>query len=108
MLRITLHYDTNRLTFQLEGKLVGPWVQELADCWQRSIENLRRPALCFDLTAVTFVDPAGKEFLAAMHTLGAEFVACGCLMRAVVAEITNAPMAGCGSKNEGQSNGGAT
>jgi len=37
---------------------------------------------------VTFIDAAGKEFLAAMHTEGAEFLACGCLIRAVVAEIT--------------------
>jgi hypothetical protein len=83
----SLHYDPARLTFQLEGKLAGPWVQELAESWKRAMENQHRPVLRFDLTGVTFVDAAGKAFLADRHGEGAEFVACGCLMRAVVAEI---------------------
>ena len=49
-----------------------------------------RPALRFDLTAVTFIDAAGKAFLAARCAQGAELIACGCLMRAFVAEITQA------------------
>src|SRR5262249_22852257 len=92
MLRITTHDHPGALTFQLEGKLAGPWVQELEDCWQRSVASQRKPVLRFDLTGMTYVDAAGKRCLAARHTEGAEFVACGCLMRAVVAEITNAPL----------------
>jgi hypothetical protein len=92
MLRITIHDHPGVLTFQLEGKLAGPWVQELEDCWQRTLPRQRKPVLRFDLTGVTYVDAAGKRFLAARHTEGAEFVACGCLIRAVVAEITNAPI----------------
>jgi len=92
MLRITIHDHPETLTFQLEGKLAGPWVQELEDCWQRTLARQRKPVPRFDLTGVTYVDAAGKRFLAARHTEGAEFVACGCLMRAVVAEITNAPI----------------
>ena len=92
MLRITIHDHLGCLTFQLEGKLAGPWVQELEDCWQRTLASQRKPVLRFDLTGVTYVDAAGKSFLAARHTEGTEFVACGCLMRAVVAEITNAPI----------------
>ena len=42
----------------------------------------------FDLAGVTFIDDAGKAYLAAMHRLGAEFVAADCLTKAVVAEIT--------------------
>src|SRR5205085_11862736 len=87
------------------GRLAGPWVRELERCWQDtrggqqvgricnpSYEEQRKPVLRFDLTGVTFIDAAGKAFLAAMHAGGAEFVAAGCLMRAVVAEITNAPI----------------
>ena len=36
MLRITIHDDPGSLTFQLEGKLAGPWVAELEDCWQKA------------------------------------------------------------------------
>jgi hypothetical protein len=50
---------------------------------------LRRwPVVRFDLTGVTYIDAAGKAYLAAMHRLGAAFVAADCLTKAVVAEIT--------------------
>jgi anti-anti-sigma regulatory factor len=90
MLRITTHNDPESLTFQLEGKLAGPWVRELEDSWQQALAGTRKPFIRFDLTGVTYVDAAGKEFLAAKHTQGAELIAAGCLMRAVVAEITGA------------------
>ena len=66
---------------------VVPGEQRLGSTWA----SQRKPVLRFDLTGVTFIDAAGKKFLAAMHTEGAEFLACGCLIRAVVAEITVAP-----------------
>jgi anti-anti-sigma regulatory factor len=96
MLRITTHDNPGRLTFQLEGKLAGPWVRELEDCCQKTLAGRRRPVVRVDLTGVTFLDAAGREFLAALHARGAEFVAAGCLMRAIVAEITNVPVPDCG------------
>jgi hypothetical protein len=95
MLRITVHKSPSSLTFQLEGRLAGPWVRELADCWQSIPAGRRKAFVRFDLTGVTYVDAAGKEFLAARHSEGAEFLARGCLMRAVVAEITDAPVPDC-------------
>jgi anti-anti-sigma regulatory factor len=87
MLRITTHHTPELLTFQLEGRLAGPWVVEVQDCWQRTAAGRGDAAVRFDLTGVTYVDAAGKEFLLAMHEQGSEFVASGCLMRAIVAEI---------------------
>jgi ABC-type transporter Mla MlaB component len=89
MLRITLHDESGSLTFQLEGKLVGPWVQELEQCWQRRRVGRPEPVVRVDLTGVTSIDAAGEELLAAVFREGAELVACDCLMRAVVAEITD-------------------
>jgi hypothetical protein len=37
MLRITVHDNPGALTFQLEGKLAGPWVREVEECRQRSL-----------------------------------------------------------------------
>ena len=37
MLRITIHDDPDSVTFLLEGKLAGSWVQELEDCWQSTV-----------------------------------------------------------------------
>ena len=72
MLRITIHNDPATRTFQLEGKLAGPWVQELERCWQDTLATPGPPAIRFDLTGVTFIDAAGKEFLAARYVEGAE------------------------------------
>jgi anti-anti-sigma regulatory factor len=91
MLRITTHNDPESLIFQLEGRLTGPWVRELEVCWQHALAGTRKQFIRFDLTGVTYVDAAGKEFLAARHAQGAELIAAGCLMRAVVAEISGNP-----------------
>ena len=104
MLRITVHDNPESVTFQLEGRLAGPWVGEVEVCRQRTLAGRRRPAVRFDLVGVTFIDDAGKAYLAAMHRLGAEFVAVDCLTKAVVAEITKAPLPDCGRpKREGES-----
>lgn len=91
MLRITVHDTPQALTFQLEGSLSGPWLEELEKCWQDTLAERRRPVLRVDLTGVTSIDAGGKACLAFMHRLGAEFIAADCLMIAVVAEITQAP-----------------
>jgi hypothetical protein len=95
MLRITVLDNAVPLTFRLEGRLAGPWVRELEACWQSTLVRHPPSAFRFDLTGVTFVDSAGKAFLAARHAQGAELIVCGCLMRAVVAEITAAPIPDC-------------
>ena len=91
MLRITVHDEPDLLTFQLEGRLAGPWVSEFAECWQRTL--VRRPTarVRVDLRAVTFVDGAGKKLLTSLHDQRAELLAAGCLMKAIVAEVTGQP-----------------
>ncbi len=88
MLRITVHNNEQALTFQLEGRLAGPWLPELEKCWQRALARQRKPILGVDLTGVTFIDDAGKTCLAAMYRQGAEFVAADCMTKAILAEIT--------------------
>jgi anti-anti-sigma regulatory factor len=89
MLRITIHNDPESLTFQLEGKLAGPWVRELESCWQNTLANESKPVVRIDLTGVTSIDAAGKEFLSAAHAQKARLLASGCWMRALVAEIAD-------------------
>jgi hypothetical protein len=88
MMRITIHDDPRTLTFRLEGKLAGPWVRELEECWRGTLANQGKPIIRVDLSELTFIDAAGRACLKAMHREGAEFVAADCLMKAVVAEIT--------------------
>ena len=96
MLRITIHDAPPTLTFRLEGRLAGPWVGELEECWRGVLASRREPILRVDLTEVTSIDAAGQACLAALHREGAEFVAADCLMKAAVAEITGAPPRDCG------------
>jgi anti-anti-sigma regulatory factor len=88
MLRITVHDKPRAFTLQVEGKLAGPWVQVLQECWQSALDRGRQVVLRVDLTGVTFIDEAGKACLAALHREGAEFVTADCLMKAIVDEIT--------------------
>ena len=90
MLRITVHDRPESITFQLEGRLSRPWLQELDKCWRRTLINKDKPAVRVDLTGLTFVDDAGKASLAAMYHDGADFVANDCLTTSIVDEITNA------------------
>ena len=94
MLRITVHDKPGALTFQLEGRLAGPWVRVLQECWQGALTRQRQAILRVDLTGVTSIDAAGRACLAALHHRGAEFIAADCLTRAVVGEITHSPSSG--------------
>jgi hypothetical protein len=87
MQRITVHDTPAVLTFQLEGRLAGPWLRELEACWQGTLTRQHEPIVRVDLTGVTFIDAEGEACLAAMHRQGAEFIAPDCLTKAVVAEI---------------------
>src|SRR6201986_1598801 len=103
MLRITIHDKPETLTFQFEGRLAGPWVREAEEFTQRTLASPQARVVRFDLEGVTFIDAAGKAYLAAMHRLGAEFVAADCLTKAVVAEIAQGPLPDCGRpKGEGE------
>jgi ABC-type transporter Mla MlaB component len=93
MLRITVHDKPGDLTFQLEGRLAGPWVRVLEECWQSGLARQRQPTLRVDLTGVISIDASGRACLAALHRQGAEFIAADCLTNAVVAEITQTSLA---------------
>jgi hypothetical protein len=94
MLRITIHDHPGSLMFQLEGRLAGPWVPLLQECWQCELARHRQPILRVDLTGVTSIDAEGRDCLTALHRGGAEFLAADCMTRAVVAEITRSPSGG--------------
>jgi len=85
MLKITTQTDGATTIFELEGKLAGPWVQEVENCWHRAVTDDWQVTVL--LKAVTFIDGAGRKLLADMHRQGAELVAEGCMTKAIVGEI---------------------
>jgi ABC-type transporter Mla MlaB component len=87
MLRLNVHETPRKITFQLEGKLLGPWLKELEECWRRTLTGTGMPIVSVDLTGLTYVDAAGKACLTTMYRHGAEFTAPDCLTKEIVDEI---------------------
>lgn len=87
MLKITTRIESDVLFFGLEGKLAGPWVKELEQCWRSAIGTQKNNPVRVDLSSVTFIDEEGKELLKEMHRQGAELVASGCLNKCIVEGI---------------------
>ena len=87
MLRITVHKNSQITRLQLEGRLAGAWVEELDECWQRTLASETLPNVEVDLTGLLSIDRAGKAYLAAMHRRGANFIVADCEMKSIVDEI---------------------
>jgi hypothetical protein len=85
MLKITTHSEATLVILELEGRLAGPWVDELKLCWQQT--GVPDHALCVVLKQVTFIDDGGRALLAAMHQAGVKLEAAGCMTKAVIDEI---------------------
>jgi anti-anti-sigma regulatory factor len=84
MLKITIQRDERQTSFELEGRLAGPWVGELATCW-RSSTGARQ--LRVNLKAVTFIDEAGRNLLSEMHRQGVTIEGKGCMTASIIEEI---------------------
>jgi hypothetical protein len=84
MLKITTHGSDDSTRITLEGRLVGPWIEELERCWRESKQSAADRKLIVDLTGVTFVEPEGKALLTRIYQAGAELIATGCCMRSIV------------------------
>jgi hypothetical protein len=63
MLRITIHEGAKAQTIQLEGKIVGPWVEEFNRAWHLLAPSLGSKELHLDLRGVAFVDAKGRRLL---------------------------------------------
>ena len=89
MLKITTLTNAESTALRLEGRLAGPWVQELERCWDSVVGATTNHPLTVDLSAVTYVDSDGKDLLKKIHKQGARLVASGCLTSCIVNEIVN-------------------
>jgi anti-anti-sigma regulatory factor len=61
-------------SLRLEGKLVGPWLDELRQACQLSPGP--PSALVLDLSGVSFVDSAGAQYLRTLVGQGAQVTNC--------------------------------
>ncbi len=90
MLRVTTEEKDGEVRLRLEGRLAGPWVEEVERSWRAALAALGSRRLVVDLEEVDFVDAAGQELLAEMDRQGARLRA-GCpLMRYLISGIGRA------------------
>ena len=70
VLRISI-ITADKVVLKLEGRLVGPWVNELRDTVWRT-DGWRDP-MEIDVADLTFADDEGENALCCLHRLGARF-----------------------------------
>jgi len=87
MLRITTEKRRGKVFLSVEGKLTGPWVAALEQCWRELHAASPREKFLVNLCGVSFIDPAGKVLLKEIHRQGGQLLAEGCLNQAIVHEI---------------------
>lgn len=87
MLRIRTEFGPTESVLVLEGRLTGPWVDELAQCWAKLRDENHGGPIRVELEDVTFISAAGKALLARLHDDGAVLTAHGCMTSAIVDQI---------------------
>lgn len=98
MLRITTEKKRTKTVLSVEGRLVGPLVSTLEQCWRELKRASPQEKFYVNLCGVSFIDAAGKVLLKEMHRQGGQLVADGCLNQAIVKEIIGS------AKSEGHNN----
>ena len=86
MLRITTEENDSLITFRLEGKLKGDWVQELERCWTNVRTAWPQRQFSIDLNNVEFVDESGGALLSRMVSHGGRLEANSNLMMSVLVD----------------------
>jgi outer membrane protein len=87
MLRITTQKKRGKTVLSIEGRLAGPLVGTLEQCWRELRGASPDEKLHLNLCGVSFIDAAGRVLLKEIHRQGGELVAEGCLNQAIVEEI---------------------
>jgi anti-anti-sigma regulatory factor len=100
MLRITLVPESEPSILKVEGKLTGPWVDELERSWNEiSKRDLRQPVV--DLSDVTFVSAEGKGLLKSMFQQGANLQSRSLMMKFILDQLRNGSNEDYASRNGG-------
>jgi anti-anti-sigma regulatory factor len=94
MLKITLLDSAEEFRFRLDGKLTGPWVAELRQCWLTASSTTAGRRTVVDLDEVEYVDRAGEDLLGDMTREGVRLEASTPFMRGVVEQVAVAARCG--------------
>lgn len=84
MLKVTQTDDKAGTTLILEGKVLGPWVDELQSCWSGQATHQDGNPIRVDLRDVSYVDARGRDLLNRMASEGAVLVEASDFIRYVL------------------------
>ena len=90
MLKVSVRHDmpNEGILVEVEGRLAGPWVDELKRSWETERGKTHSESMTVRLSNVTFIDDAGKQLLGTIFHAGAKLEGNGCMVRAIIAAIT--------------------
>src|SRR5260370_9948735 len=86
MLRITTEKKRGKTFLSVEGRLAGPWVAALEQCWRDLHAASPQEKFHVNLCGVSFIDASGKMLLKEIHPQGGRLVPESCLNQTIVAE----------------------
>jgi len=87
MLKITITETPTEKRWILQGRLVGPWVDELRTAWKKMHRSQDVRACIVDLNNVTFIDKFGERLLRAISRKGAQLIASGMYTKHVLEKV---------------------
>src|SRR5688572_20110948 len=88
MLRITVEHQVALVLLVLEGRIIGPWVEELRKVIASLAAEAREKGVVVALTSVSGVDAEGRELLAQLHAKGICLLGTGLKANLLIEEIT--------------------
>jgi anti-anti-sigma regulatory factor len=88
VLRITTRNIAGDVGLFIEGKLSGPCVTELENCWRRAVAGESPLPSLVDLTDVSYIDANAKQLLVQMREHGIKLVANGLMSKFFIEELS--------------------
>ena len=104
MMKATIEREGTRTRLRVEGKISGPWVEELRRCWESLPAQGPQHQIMVELADVSFIDDRGKALITQMVQAGAEIWAQGCATAAIVKSILPNPEGAKRADNPGHKN----
>jgi anti-anti-sigma regulatory factor len=88
-LRITIKDTAEAVEMRLEGRVAGPWANELDRVWTETAPRLQSKRLVINLHNVTYADASGKQVLRNIYAqTHAELIATTPWTQFLVEEVT--------------------
>lgn len=87
MLKISILDSRTHRRLVLEGKLIGPWADELRPAWERAKAELGSRELVVEVKNLIVINQAGENVLLELMREGVKVRGCGVFTRHILKEL---------------------